>query len=169
MRNNDVLSYFKQNTDTEITDLFKFLYQSCFGCEHLVTDYDRALKWIKEEYESAEADDLPEVEYLDGDFCRVHLKALRDEQSLETLCEVFIKSSGKREDGLVRLEKELAKLVAYSKNRELRFSEEELAEAIEKWRAQGFPAIHHSEKFRKAHNPAYRVIKKEYLEILGIL
>ena len=35
----------------EIQDIFKLIYQSAFGCEHLVTDKERALGYIKDEYE----------------------------------------------------------------------------------------------------------------------
>ena len=168
MRNIDVLDYYKQNTDIEITDLFKFLYQSCMGCEHLVSDFDKALAWIEDEYTRAFDDDLPPVEALDGGFCRVHLKAMKNKDSLKDLCEVFILSSKKQQDGIERLENELKRLVVFADNKELKFSKSEVLDAIEQWRNQGFPAIHHSENFRKKYNPAYRVIAKEYLNRLNI-
>lgn len=168
MRNIDVLDYYKQNTDIEITDLFKFLYQSCMGCEHLVSDFDKALAWIEDEYSRAFDDDLPPVESLDGDFCRVHLKAMKNKDSLKDLCEVFILSSKRQQDGIKRLENELNRLVALIDSKELDFPKNEMLHAIEQWRSQGFPAIHHSESFRKKHNPAYRVIAKEHLNKLDI-
>ena len=39
-------------------------------------------------------------------------------------------------------------------------------ELHERWRKAGYPAIHHSEAFREAYHPAYRVIANEYLKHL---
>lgn len=168
MRNCDVLDYCKQNTDVEIDDILKFLYQSCMGCEHLVSDFDKAWVWIEDEYMRADSDDLPAVESLDGDFCRVHLKAMKDKEALKKLCEFFVLSSKSHTDGVERLENELNRLIVLADNNELKFSKKEMQDAIEQWRRQGFSAIHHSESFRNKHNPAYRVIAKEYLTELSI-
>ena len=50
----------------------------------------------------------------------------------------------------------------------LPFKERDVREAIEEWKADGFPACHHSEEFRNAYFPAYRVIKKEYALFLSL-
>ena len=185
-----VIEYYKRNTDVEITDLFKFLYQSCFGCEHLVSDYASALERILNEAEYAQADDLPNIEYLDGPYCRVHLKTLKDKASLEKLCQLFLKSSSAQssegsqnspvagvkscptdnDNGTStsrdRLENELENLILLAGSGEIPFSPDFLRSRIDNWRSEGFPAVHHSDTFRNSHNPAYRVINKDYLKDL---
>lgn len=157
------LDYYRNNTDLEIADIFKFMYQSCFGCEHLVSDYNTALNWITKEAESAALDDLPDVEYLDGEYCRVHLKALDAEHSAEWLCRAFLDSSQTHTEGQARLENQLQTLHKYVSDGLIGFDIKQLEYETETWRKQGFPAIHHSELFRNTHHPAYRVILKKYL------
>lgn len=163
-----ILEYYKENTNIEIQDLFKFLYQSCFGCEHLVSDYDNALKRIMDEAVEADNDDLPDVEYLDGEYCRVHLKAFATKDLLECLCRVFIDSSKTHVEGEERLEQQLQLLKEYVTDGLMDFDLEQLNSAIDDWKKMGFPPVHHSDSFREAHHPAYRVIMKKYLQKLGL-
>lgn len=165
-KNCTALEYCKENTQLNISDLFKFLYQSCFGCEHLVSDYDKALRWIVEEALQSKDDDLPCVEYLDGEYCRIHLKALTSKEELEWLCRAFIDSSKKHPEGRARLEEQLRLLIEYSGTGVIGFDKDELEREADRWREQGFPPIHHSEAFREAHHPAYRVVLKRYAQEL---
>ena len=57
-------------------DVFKYAYQSAFGCEHLALDGTRALEYIKEEYERAGNGKATLTEELDGEYFRVHLSYL---------------------------------------------------------------------------------------------
>ena len=158
--------YCANNTNLEIQDIFKYLYQMCFGCEHLAAEYSYALGRIKQELEEAGEDDLPAVEFLGERFCRVHLKALKDEASAELLTRLFIRSAQKQSDGTEHLEAELGRLAQLAEKGDIPFGSEEVAGAVEAWRRAGFPAIHHSDTFRRAHHPAYRVIRREYLHEL---
>ena len=56
-----------------LTDLFKALYQSAFGCEHLVADPSAAEAYIAAEAEGARPCGRESVEPLDGPYVRVHL------------------------------------------------------------------------------------------------
>jgi uridine kinase len=51
----------------------------------------------------------------------------------------------------------------------LPFTSEAFDRELTLWREQDYPAIHHSEAFRTAYRPAYRVIAKEYLPFLPLL
>lgn len=222
---NGLLTYCESNTGWELLDLFKYLYQSCLGCEHLVTDPDRALAWISQESKDADLDDLPAVELLDGDeqgeYCRVHLRILQEGLSPRTLCRLFLLSAEKSlvgcaslteksfaecasstetsapecvpspgnglskcasltemdspvadspaGDGLHRLVRALDDLICLAQNGKLPFSADELSQAIDQWRSEGYPAVHHSERFRSSHHPAYRVLRRDFLRLLPLL
>ncbi len=163
MDNITLRDYCKNNSDLEIQDLFKFLYQSCFGCEHLVSDYSTALRRINDEMKLASLDDLPGVEELYGDFCRVHLKYLDNSFTPEKLCELFIASSEMQTDGREKLENSLKALISDCENGLIPFDFNDVKKATEKWREEGFTPVHHSDNFRNAHHPAYRVIKNDFL------
>lgn len=168
MKKDTLSAYCRANPDLEIQDLLKYLYQSCFGCEHFVSDFSAALGGIMGELAEAQLDDLPEIEPLDGEYCRVHLKALRGGLSPEILCRLFILSARPRPDGRVRLEAALAEAVSLAEEGLLPFSAEALQAATLRWRADGFNPVHHSDAFRTRHHPAYRVIKKAYLPTVPV-
>jgi hypothetical protein len=41
---------------------------------------------------------------------------------------------------------------------------DELKAFFDKMEAQGFPAMHHSEVYKRLYRPAYRVVARQYLE-----
>jgi hypothetical protein len=43
------------------------------------------------------------------------------------------------------------------------FSPKDLEAYLESYAAAGYPAVSHSETYRNAYHPAYRVIRKEFL------
>ena len=57
----------------QLQDLFKFLYQSVFGCEHMLTSLDHAIHGIEKEASSLSVGEDPVTEELDGDYCRIPL------------------------------------------------------------------------------------------------
>ena len=144
-----------------VTDLFKFLYQSSFGCEHLVSDIASAKAYICREAESARPAVGDLVEPLDGDYCRVHLGYLNKGLSADTFAKLFVLSADHVEDGKERLEEKLVVLLEMAQAGEV-------TEALEKWRGEGCPACHHSENFRAAYAPAYRLMKQEYVRFLPL-
>ncbi len=151
-----------------VTDLFKFLYQSSFGCEHLISDIAAAKAYIRKEAESACPVEGDLVEALDGAYCRVHLDYLRKGLSADTFAKLFVLSGAHVEDGKERLEEKLSVLWKMAQEGELPFSKEEVEAALEKWRVEDYPACHHSEAFRVAYAPAYRLMKKEYVRFLPL-
>ena len=151
-----------------VTDLFKFLYQSSFGCEHLVSDIAFAKAYICKEAENAHPCTGDLVEPLDGAYCRVHLDYLKKGLSAETFTKLFVLSADHVEDGKAQLEEKLSVLSEMAREGELSFSEAEVEDAIEKWREKGCPACHHSEVFRTTYFPAYRLMKKEYARFLPL-
>ena len=76
-----------------LQDVFKALYQSAFGCEHLIADPSAAADYIRAEA-ARSGDRISElVELLSGDYCRVHLGILQDGLSAETFARLFALSA----------------------------------------------------------------------------
>lgn len=150
-------------------DLLKALHQSVFGCGHLVTDEDAGLKYLREEL-AEDASDGPDVEPLDGGFCRVYLRTLnRTGLAPETLFRIFVLSAEAPAGSVETLESKLRVLQDLAEAGELPFSAGEMAAAIDTWRRAGFPACRHSEAFRAAYAPAYRVVRREFAWMLPLL
>ena len=145
-----------------LQDVFKALYQSAFGCEHLIADPSAAADYIRAEA-ARSGDRISElVELLSGDYCRVHLGILQDGLSAETFARLFALSARHEECGREKLEAMLTALQTMADAGELPFSAQETAEAVERWRKDGFPPLHHSEIFRQNYAPAYRVLRRDF-------
>ena len=150
-------------------DVLKFLHQSTFGCGHLIASPTAAAAYIRQEMGQC-ADSSVTLEDLDGDFCRVHLSYTKKlGVSADTLAKLLAQSAQEPCGNEESLETQLTIALSMAKNGEFPFSFESLNQEIIPWRSAGFPARHHSEVFRNAYAPAYRVIKKEYAQWLPLL
>lgn len=151
-------------------DLLKALHQSVFGCGHFVTDEAEGVRRIREELASLPAGSASGVELLDGGCCRVHLGYLaRSGMKPETLFRLFALSAETPCGGAAQVEEKLQVLLALAGEGRLPFSCEELAAAAARWRDRGFPACRHSDPFRAAYAPAYRVVRREFAWALPLL
>ena len=153
----------------QVQDVFKFLFQSAFGCEHLVSDEEKALDYIKSEYSALSEMSAPKTDKLDGDYSRVYLSWLNVGLSPVTLAKLFCLSTKKEPDGLASLEKKLEAARALISDGVIPLDLSEFDRSLNEWRAAGYPAIHHSEVFRSEYRPAYRVVADKYASLLPLL
>ena len=91
-----LLSHVSAYPKAELSDLFKALYQSAFGCEHLVADASAAEAYIASEAAHARPHAGEIVEPLDGPYVRVHLDILKKGLSAQTLARLFALSAEHR-------------------------------------------------------------------------
>lgn len=152
----------------QIQDLFKFLHQSAFGCEHFVSSPERAAQGIADEYAGLPAGGVAVAEPLDGAYSRVPLACMRQGLRAETFGRLFAASSKREEDGLPCLLQKLDVARELVCRGVLPFSKREFDAAVAQWRAEGYPAVHHSDAFRKAYHPAYRVLANRYVPFLPL-
>ncbi|MBR2408499.1 MAG: hypothetical protein IKB07_06040 [Lachnospiraceae bacterium] len=157
-----VIDHWKRYPKAQLQDLFKYLYQSSFGCEHLIASPEAVEGYIRQEAERAPCTGGEFIESLNGAYCRVHLDCIREGLCAETLAKLFFLSAGHVEDGKEQLEKRLSVLLETVEEGLLPFETEAVTDGIRRWREAGYPACRHSETFRKEYAPAYRLVKKEY-------
>lgn len=149
-------------------DVFKYIFQSSFGCEHLVSDEDAAIKYIIREYETLHETRMPVVEALDGEYSRINLSCLTEGLKPETLAKLFLLSGKKEQNGKYLLEQKLQVAKELVEEGKLPFDSNDFNKSIDKWRAEGYPAIHHSDDFRVEYHPAYRVVDNRYADFLPV-
>lgn len=162
-----LLDQWARHPASRLQDLRKALYQSTFGCGHLVDDPSAAADWIRREAEHAP--DCREMEPLDGSWCRAPLGILSEGLTPETLAAAFAQSAAMPGEDIPALEDRLAVLMGLIREGTLPFDPAAVAAEIAAWRAAGFPACHHSEDYRNAYHPAYRVLHKRYAHLLPLL
>ena len=163
-----LIMHVQKYPDLEIRDLLKFLHQSAFGCEHMVTSVESATEGIKREYMSFLPINEDMIEPLDGMYSRVHLSCLNKGLRAETLGKLFFASAKKEPHGFSDLENKLTVAALLVKDGFLPFSLNKFEEAIEKWKTYDYPAVRHSESFRANYRPSYRVISNEYVQYLSL-
>ena len=160
--------HFQAYPQLQIEDAFKYLFQSAFGCEHLVSNQEAVLEYIKHEYETVSKTAPTLVEPLDGAYSRVHLSCLNEGLAPQTMARLFCLSAQKEEDGNLLLEEKIEVVKELVEGGSLPLDVNVFEEKLATWRALGFPAIHHSEIFRAAYKPAYRVIANRYVDFLPL-
>lgn len=161
--------YLRRYPQAELIDLYKALFQAAFGCAHAVSDAEHARDWIVREFAETPETLLPMLEPLPGDYCRVSLRWLDEGMSAETLARLFQLSAQPAPLGTDLLSQALEQLTALAREGALPFSADETEQAVLRWRSAGFPACHHSPRFREVYRPAYRLIHKKYLPLLPLL
>ncbi len=163
-----LMQQYQNYPQLQAEDIFKYLFQSSFGCEHLATSYETALRYIQNEYAAMSETASACTEQLDGAYSRIHLGVLRKGLRPETLAMLFCLSAQTEPDGKARLMQKLEIAQELILNSKLPLDMHDFAPKLEAWRAQGFPAVHHSDAFRAAYHPAYRVIANKYADFLPV-
>ena len=163
-----LIKHYKKHPKMQQRDLFKYLFQSAFGCEHLVADGGAVLEYIRREYETVPKSAPPLIEALDGEYSRVHLSVLNGGLKPETLAKLFLLSAKKEKEGIASLEKKLEVAKRLVAEGDLPFDLSEFEKAADEWRSAGYPAVRHSDEFRSEYRPAYRVISNRYVNFLEL-
>ena len=165
---NVLKQHFSRYTKAKPQDVFKFIYQSCFGCEHMVSSIDVCTKRISEEFEGIADNDSPLIEALDGKFSRINLSYLNKGLSAETLGKIFYLSSMEDKENFSCLEDKISTATRLSEEGFFSFSHDEYLSALSKWESECYKAIHHSDEYRREYNPSYRVISNRFVPFLPL-
>lgn len=146
----------------EPADAVKLLYQSEFGGGHLISNTDACLAYLRAEWERTPFDlDAPLVENIGGGVIRVMLAAVADFDALEALGRDFIRSAANVHGTPEGFLEKLALLRTMTAEGKFSFSLAELEEYLSAYERAGYPAVSHSETYRRLYHPAYRVLRIE--------
>lgn len=152
-------------------DAVKLIYQSEFGGGHLIEDATVSLNRLKEEYSVTPQIDAPLTECIGNGIVRVNLCAL-DAHGIcvERLNSVFVRSANETVGDTVSFLEKLRLLWDVQRTDGIfNFTTEELETFLAVYRSSGYPAVSHSEIYRKTYSPAYRVVKQILLNTQYIL
>jgi uridine kinase len=155
---------------TQAADLMKMLFQGEFGPGHLISDAARSKRFLAQEYADIQNSDYnskPEpIEPIGFGFVRLHLSAV-DALGLspDTFHRIFELSALSQYGTRTGFAHKVSALKELCRQGALPFDENEIDGLYNE-----SPALfRHSEAFRRAHRPAYRVVKEEYCRHIGLL
>ncbi|MDR2514672.1 MAG: hypothetical protein LBD02_05625 [Christensenellaceae bacterium] len=140
-------------------DAVKLLYQAEFGGGHLLTDRRSALKFLRREASEAPKRAPEELfEPIGGGFCRLQIGALRGENELLAAWRLFCEGASRAYGSKAGLLARFAPLRCLAAEGGLPFGPDELGAFLSAYEAQGCPMLSHSDGYRLANAPAYRVL-----------
>ena len=145
-------------------DAVKLLYQQAFGVGHLIADKRTFYERLIREMESTEiVPDIPLSEPIGNGLVRVMLASPEIARiSAEELTAACIRTAAEPLDSMETFSEKLAVLEGCCRQGMFAFTPAELSAYLTAYRAAGFPAVSHSEIYRQAYHPAYRVVKEAF-------
>lgn len=151
--------------------MVKLVYQSEFAGGHLIADSEESEKRIAEERRAAQAGGAPlfAFEPIGGRLCRLYLNAPEAAGfSNTTINRFFIHTAAAVNGDVARFEQKLDVLLQCCREGMLPFDAEEAAGYIASLKAAGYPPVSHSDAYREAYKPAYRVVSTQYRDFAEV-
>lgn len=175
-------------------DGVKLCFQAAFGAEHILTDPAQARANLLAEFAGTPPREMAVFEPISPEYSRCNLAAWKYRQlPPEWLFRMFWHSAagnaapakkedtgerekpgerektGEREDAGALFMEYLATVTACADQGFLPFSGAAWREYLEEYLAGGVRPVHHSEEYRLREQPAYRIVKREYENLLPVL
>lgn len=144
----------------QLQDAVKLLYQRAFAGGHMIASKEAALAYLIEEYRAvggyceSEAAEVP----IGRGLVRANIRAIKDEAALAALFERFVHTANTHTGNRAAFSASLDVLYALCVEGLLPFSPQEAGAFLADYRAANCPALHHSDIYREAYKPAYRVV-----------
>lgn len=139
----------------EPQDYGKLIFQSEFGAEHMIQDEDSVRTFLLDEWENLPPDQAAQdPEYIGGGLCRFPLSACRSAAIAKLLADLFILTAGQKRGSIENVYDKLNQIAA--------FQIPGMEEWAREWKQHSCPPVRHSQAYRNAYKPHYRLLKKEY-------
>ena len=153
-------------------DAVKLIYQQEFGPEHMIANEKKALAQLKQEMAALGPvmDGEALYESIGNGLCRLNLRpCLRRGVPAEDICRMFVETAQSAKGDKKRFWQGIRVLQKLAEEDETPFEPVLLDIFLAKY-PKSCPAVHHSDTYRLAYRPAYRVVNqrklKDYLKAL---
>lgn len=153
--------HFERYPAMQLDDVYKLLHQAALGPAHAVAAADAAGRIEAEARDLGDGPDEPLADVIspDGRLARIHLRPyVKAGHSLARLAEAFAATAASYPPAPDKLAKFCGCLGDLADAGGLAFSRAAVEPYMQGRREAGWPAVRHSEPFRSAYRPAYRVV-----------
>jgi hypothetical protein len=162
-----VLIHVQRYPELRPQDLYKLIYQGAMGSEHAVQNVSEARAWLDNEVKGLrKGPEEPAIDPIapDGRIVRINLRPyLGEGGDLKRLFRAFIQTAAKFMGRSDLFQRGIYCAEEMAVAGELPFSADILKSFLAKRKAEGFPAVHHSDIYRQSYRPAYRVVCYDFL------
>ena len=149
-----------------LQDIYKTCYQDFFGAEHLMNDTAAARRYLEQELEECKGlkdFGMPEQEPTGfrHRYTRISLECvLNGDMTLEQLLEKFIAAASQPEKPAGSWEQEWSRIERIALQTNPEWHDPELQAGLQQ-AAKLSRAVRHSDAFRSAYHPHYRIVRAE--------
>lgn len=160
--------------EMQLIDVIKLIYQSEFAGGHMISDEAAALQRLEDEWTLVQRQGVqaesPVFEELGDGLCRLNLSAIVNQGiTPATVNRLFVLSANKQIGSVENFERKLAALRQWCIDGLFPWVDFELDAYLKEYKAQGYPAVSHSQDYRSAYAPAYRVISSAFRPLFELL
>lgn len=157
----------------QLRDIYKLIYQAVLGSEHLISSSEEFSRHLQLEYERLEPDSSQQLfEPLrpDGSLFRLNLRPYKSRQlGLGRLISPLLLTPQLATGTRAELQATWHVFTELCRQGFVRnFSETDIRKFDQQLAGQDFPAMHHSEVYRRLYQPAYRLISTHLIPELGL-
>ena len=149
-------------------DMYKLAYQAALGSEHAAPGESAARHWLEMEIAGlGDGPDEPLLETIspDGRLVRVNLRPyLASGGDLERLLGAFLHTAAAWRGEMAVLQQYIDWAIELAEVGGLAFSGVVAPVYFQRLAQAGYPAMHHSDSYRQAYLPAYRVVMGELMD-----
>ena len=160
-----LLTHFDRYPLMRPQDAVKLIYQQEFGPEHLIRDPEKSLQMLRQEMGGLEAEEKePLYESIGNGLCRLNLRpCLARGIPPEDICRLFGETSASVTGERRRFRQGIRELRELAESGDTPFDALELDLFLARY-PDSCPAVHHSEGYRAAYHPAYRVVLQKKIK-----
>lgn len=159
---NFIKRHIKRYPQAQLRDVYKLIFQGVYGVGHILTS--KAMEYLREEAGRIPLEDYPDRPLLepvtpDGSMVRVNLRPfLRMNLSIDDLFRVMIASADVEGDDKKFIEL-WSVFVGLVKTGDIPMELEKITEIQDSIDVKGITPMHHTEPYRQAYYPAYRIVR----------
>lgn len=152
-------------------DGVKLCFQAAFGAEHILIDPAQARADLSAEFERTLPRRIELFEPISATYSRCNLAAWKYWQlPLEWLFEIFRHSAAEKRQNAEPLFMEYLQIVTVCAEKDLLpFNSVQWRGYLDDYLAGGVRPVHHSAPYRLREQPAYRIVNREYEQLLPVL
>lgn len=144
-------------------DIAKLCYQAAHGAEHLLTDLSAAERYFYAEFDAVDAADGDLYEEISPEIVRVHFAAWK----AKGLSPAWLFYMFSHSVCPLRIGEQV--LPEYLKRAQDLLQSQAFDAYVAEYIRRGMPAVHHSDTYRAAEKPHYRIVSRFFIDAIPIL
>lgn len=161
-----LVKHYSKYPEMKVQDMIKLIYQNEFAGGHLIKNESESMKRLQDEIaeiSESGAAGKPLFEDIGNGLVRLYLDPLTEYQTdLKTINRFFVNTSNSVHGSAESFRQKTDVLRKCCEHGVFPFETDEVDSIVSELEEKGYPPIGHSEDYRKAYNPHYRVVLSDY-------